>query len=204
MNRSLITVEDAQVIARLINLAAPAKDYFPSLTGVRVVIDSAGRVTGIATDRHTLIRASLKTEYPDLATDRTLWLSPALCKFILAAKQPKRGAYTSAAYFEADLTEETLTLSYNGSSFTDRIVPGNYPDVASLLDSWKPAERWYPIKLDPATFTGISKALGGIDVDLELGESLNPGATPAKPGALKFMAVTGSAEYAGLTQPKLR
>ena len=100
--------------------------YTPALSVISVQI-ALGTITAVATDRYCVGKLELATEMDVLAG---FYLTPEAVKFITGIKA-QRGDYYLA---DVEIEDNRLTISYNGSTYSEQMFTGKFPAVQTLFD----------------------------------------------------------------------
>lgn len=160
-----LSKNEFQAIASMANLANP-KDNVAALTMVKMTVNIDGSLTLVATNRMVIAEQTFMPYSPVSLTNGeplTVLLSQNILKSMKTSK------------FDGTLTieDDQLTLSsYGGSSMSEPIYKGNFPDISEYLpskietDTLVPATDFVRLNLD--FVTKISKLVSPLDTKNDL------------------------------------
>ena len=189
-----LPVNDLKMAASLAVFAGNEREtYTPALTVISVQI-ALGTITAIATDRYCAAKLELHGYTEDLLAG--FYLSPAAVKFITGLKSER---YNTAG-IEIAIEDGNLTLSYAGSSYSERMFDGKYPAVNTLFDGLV-AGPVSELALKPTFIGKLAKLVGsdGKKLDGAWKFTFHEAVNPNRPSPV----VASNSAYAVIIQPNI-
>jgi hypothetical protein len=166
--------------------------YTPALSVISVQI-ALGTITAVATDRYCAAKLELATEMEVLAG---FYLSPEAVKVITGIKA-QRGDYHLAS---VEIEDNKLTISYNGTTYTEVMFSGKFPAVQTLFDDLVPGPI-QELSLKPDFIGKLSKLIGsdGKKLDGAWNFTFHTGPVAHRPNPV----IANNSAYKVLIQPNL-